>query len=369
MSQVVFLVCTGLGRINRGYESFARECYDALKNTPDFKLILFKGGGRKIAGEVIVPNAHRKSKLATFLARTLKKDAYLIEQFTYFLFLIPYIIVKQPKVIYYSDFLLGTYLWHLRKWLRFKYKILFSNGAPNGPPYKTEDHVQQLLPLYVENGLLAGTPPGKQTLLPYGVHIDKSKGAITVEQILTLRRAFGLPTEKKIIISVGVINTSHKRMDYLVKEFSTLDQNKYFLLLLGSSDDESNMVKALGAQLLPPTSYQIKQVVANQVPDYLSASNYFVLASLNEGLPRVLVEALGCGLIPIVHDYPVTRQTLGKYGIFKDLTKPGSLNQGLLETERLKYTKEEIIRYAWDHYSWFSLQAGYTNMLIKLLKT
>ncbi len=142
---VVFLVCTGLGRVNRGYESFTRECFEALKENNQFKLLLFKGGGKTKEHEFAITNLQRNNKLSILIAKLLHKNSYLIEQVSFCLFFLPHIIRKRPSIIYYSDFILGTYLWHLRKIFKFEYKLLFSNGAPNGPPYKTEDHVQQLL--------------------------------------------------------------------------------------------------------------------------------------------------------------------------------------------------------------------------------
>ena len=39
----VFLVCPTLGRINRGIESFTRECFDSLSKVSSLDVTLFKG--------------------------------------------------------------------------------------------------------------------------------------------------------------------------------------------------------------------------------------------------------------------------------------------------------------------------------------
>ena len=365
--KVVFLVCTGLGKINRGYESFSRECFDALNDIKDFKLYLIKGGGEKKESEIPILNFHRQSKFTLWLSRLVRKDPYIIEQFTFCFFLLPQIMRKKPAVIYYSDFILGTYLWHLRRLLKFKYKLLFSNGAPNPPPYKTEDHIQQLLPNYVFTGLQAETPEYKQTLLPYGINIDVKENIKRISQTEFLRKKFGLPVNKQIIISVGTINMSHKRMDYVIKEFSKLETDKYFLLLLGQTDKESAEVMDLAQQLLPPESYLIKGVPGKEVNHYMAAADYFILASTNEGLPRVLPEALGNGLLPIVHDYVVTRETLDIYGIFRDLTKQGCLHGALTEVNQKGLTKVNIINYSYKNYSWDNLKMNYKKMIEKVL--
>jgi glycosyltransferase involved in cell wall biosynthesis len=366
MKPVVFLACTGLGRVNRGYESFARECYDALKDSDEFQLYLLKGGGQRRAHEIVLPNFHRNSKMASWLGKLLKEESYLIEQFTFCISLLPLIFRKRPAVIYYSDFILGTYLWHLRRILKFRYKLLFSNGAPNGPPFKTEDHVQQLLPIYVCEATAGGTSLDKQTLLPYAININLPNNIDKIGRISILRKQLHLPLHKKIIISVGVINSYHKRMDYVVNEFANLDQNNYFLLMLGQINVQSGNVLKLAEENLCKENYLIRQVTSDEVSDYMAASDYFILASLNEGLPRVLPEALSNGLLPIVHDYTVTRQTLKQYGIYKDLTRPGALAEAIEEADHKELKKKDIINYSWENYSWEILIDQYKKMICGL---
>ena len=45
MKTKVFLVCSGLGKINRGFESFTQECFVALSSVTKLEVTLFKGGG------------------------------------------------------------------------------------------------------------------------------------------------------------------------------------------------------------------------------------------------------------------------------------------------------------------------------------
>ena len=60
----VFIVCSGLGRITRGFESFMQECFETLKEEPDLDVTLYKGGGHSAPREY--PNlelaARRKAR-------------------------------------------------------------------------------------------------------------------------------------------------------------------------------------------------------------------------------------------------------------------------------------------------------------------
>ena len=359
----VFLVCTGLGHINRGYESFARECYDALKTTKDFELYLIKGGGKSTGNEIVLPNLPRQYKATQLLARVLSFDSYQIEQITFCISLLPLIFKKQPVVIYYSDFWLGTYLWHLRKLLKLKYKLLFSNGAPNGPPFKTEDHVQQLLPVYLEQAIKQGAPASMQTLLPYGFNIDIEEHLNSLAKKENTREQLGFSSGQKIILSVGAINKHHKRMDYLINEIAKLGKD-YFLIIIGQFETEtSELIELASAKL--PGRHLVTNVAYEKVKDYYIAADYFVLASLNEGFGRVLIEALSYGLPCIVHDYINAKQVLGENGIYLDMQKDNALAE-YLEVTKLKSNPEFLIQAAHNYYSWDVLKNGYIKMVKQL---
>lgn len=362
----VFLVCTGLGRINRGYESFTRECFETLIKVNSFKLFLLKGGGNKSPQQRVPGHIPRNSPLAHFVSKITGKDRYFIEQFSFFIGMLPLLLRKRPDVIYYSDFQLGTFLWHLRRFLGFKYKLLFSNGAPNGPPYSRTDHVQQLLPYYMEIALAANEPEAKNTLVPYGIKMPATDGALH-EKVLAIKRKAG---GRKIILSVGAINSTHKRMDYVITEFAGLNRDEYFLVILGQFEDETKSIVALAEANLKRGDYLIDNVSSDEVNYYYQAADYFMLASLWEGFGRVLLEAAAIGLPVIVHDYVIARQVLGNTAFYMDMNKKGELAQRLQQADMLQWNntkKQQQIEYIREQYGWDSLSASYTKMINSLM--
>lgn len=361
----VFLVCTGLGHINRGYESFTRECYDTLKDAKEFKLYLIKGGGKSINNEFALPNLPRRKKIAIFLAKYFSTEAYTIEQFTFCLSLLPLILFKKPAVIYYSDFKLGTYLWHIRKLLNLRYKLLFSNGAPNGPPFKTEDHVQQLLPFYLEQAIKQGASAQMQTLLPYGFDINIEERLTSLNKKNIIRERLGFSNTQKIILSVGAINMHHKRMDYIVNEIAKLGSN-YYLVILGQFEVETEQLMSLAKNKLSGRC-TIANVSFDQVKDYYIAADIFVLASLNEGFGRVLIEAPSYGLPCIVHDYINARQVLKENSVYINMQKEDELSQYFLNNN-IESNKESLIKAAYKNYSWSVLKGNYISMILQLVK-
>ncbi len=364
---IVFIVCTGVGHINRGYESFTEEAFEALRDNDIFELYLLKGAGDKKDHEIRISCIKRKTKFAALIAKITRKEVYWIEQFSFLLGMLSSLVKHKPVVIYYSDFTLGTWLWQLRRFLWFKYRLLFSNGAPNGPPFTRMDHIQQLLKKYFDDAVSKGVSTDIQTILPYGFRIDTENSVQTEEGKKNIRKQFGLPRSKKIIISVGAINMHHKRMDYVIKEFSLLNAENYYLLILGQFEQQSKEVLKLASKLLKENSYKIIEVIPEHVKLYLAASDYFILASLNEGLPRVLPEALFAGLLPIVHDYTVTHQTLNSFGVFRDLQNKMVLGLAIDEVNKRNVDKLSLIKYTNERYSWQNLKQAYIDMILKCM--
>ena len=92
----VFLVCPGLGHIARGYETFARECFDALVPDDRLDLNLYKGAGPAADRERALW-CLRRNRLATrVLGKAIGRDAYYVEQTAFALGLIGQLMRRAP---------------------------------------------------------------------------------------------------------------------------------------------------------------------------------------------------------------------------------------------------------------------------------
>jgi 1,2-diacylglycerol 3-alpha-glucosyltransferase len=103
----VFIICSGLGHIKRGYESFTQECFEALSQEPLLDLTLFKGGGNSSEKEIALWNFPRNAPLTQQIARITEpvfgRGDYAIEQGSFFLSLLPHLYFKKPDVIYFRN--------------------------------------------------------------------------------------------------------------------------------------------------------------------------------------------------------------------------------------------------------------------------
>jgi glycosyltransferase involved in cell wall biosynthesis len=368
----VFIICSGLGHIRRGYESFTQECFDALAQDPAIDITLYKGGGKSSKKQIALWNLPRNSPWTRRVARIVtmairKAKPHLLEQVTFGFSLLLDIYFKKPDVIIFSQPNLGNMLWHWRRLTKRSYKLLFSNGGPWLPPgFERWDHVQQLVPIYLQAAIDFGEPAEKHSLLPYGVNIELELELLSSLDRLDLRRDLGLPAQQPLLLSVGAINKFHKRMDYLINEVANLPEPRPYLLLLGQEDAESAEIMAMGNNLLGSDNFQVRCVNQDQIHKYYKVADAFILASLREGLPRVILEAMSYGLICLAHDYGVTQFVVEDKKYLGDFNLNGSLAalipQALIESQD-RSIRHRIHRYVGDRFSWDILRSGYIDLI------
>lgn len=123
-----------------------------------------------------------------------------------------------------------------------------------------------------------------------GVNTDKYN-QINDSQKKKLRNKLGIPTEKKVFISVGAL-IKRKAPEVVIDGFLNMDKSSESLLfILGDGPLMKNceeMVKKYKNVILLGS--------INNVNQYLQASDYFISASTSEGLPNTVLEALSVGL-------------------------------------------------------------------------
>jgi glycosyltransferase involved in cell wall biosynthesis len=369
----VFLVCSGLGNINRGFESFTRECFEALSQDDSFDITLFKGGGKPCKKEITLWNLPREKWTSIQISRVVgrltgMRGPYFTEQLSFVFSLLPYIYFEKPDVIYFSDEQVGVLLWHWRRWTRQSYKLLFSNGGPTSEFHHLFrwDYAHQIAPTHLQDALDAGVSAEKQSLVPYGINIPAKGEFLTPSEREALRRKLGLPEKRPLMLSVGVIGKSHKRMDYVIRELAHLPEPRPYLVLLGQQDAESPEIFQLGNTLLGSEHFQIRTVAHHEVTDYYKIADAFAIASLYEGFGRVLVEGMSHGLPCLAHDHEIFHFALGKEGYLADFRVTGNLTslipQALAESH--EPTKRNLRHQsAYNRFSWEKLKPEYIHLI------
>lgn len=331
-TRVLFL-CTGVGRIGRGIETFFSNAFIGLKDTPSLDLTLVIGSGTPAPHQIRAFSLSRTGFLAAALAKLVHRNPYTVEQLSSLPSIACIIRRLRPHVVFSSEANLGMRLTKVRKLIGVPFRYIYSNGAPMRGPFPWADYVHQVTPLYRDLAIEDGDAPFRHILLPYGFTLSPQPPNRSLARRRSARKGLGLPESRPIILSVGWISRSHKRMDYVISEVAKLPEPRPLLVLLGHIDCGSEDVITYARQVLGASGVLIRSVPPSDVSRWYQAADVFVLGSLSEGFGRVYVEALSLGLPVFCHDYPVGHYVNGHHAVYGDFSKPGSLTH-LLSTHQ-----------------------------------
>ncbi|MGB9794641.1 glycosyltransferase [Caldisericum exile] len=143
--------------------------------------------------------------------------------------------------------------------------------------------------------------------------------------------------EYPIIIGVGRLNRE-KDFQTLIKAFSFIRKEvDARLVILGEGEERKNLENL--AKELGISEYLLMPGFVNNPYKYMSKSSVFVLSSIYEGLPTVLIEALSLGIPVVSTDCPSgPREILenGKYGKLVPVHNEIALARAIIEVLKNK---------------------------------
>jgi L-malate glycosyltransferase len=143
--------------------------------------------------------------------------------------------------------------------------------------------------------MYAGIPKERINTIPNAIDSDQFRFH---ENRGELRQRLELPANRSIVVAVGRL-TRPKGYPHLLSALALIPPNERPLtLIVGDGPDRYDLE-------LMATTLQLDNDVRflgnrSDVPDLLGAADAFVLASLWEGLPLALLEAMACGLPSVV---------------------------------------------------------------------
>jgi len=196
------------------------------------------------------------------------------ELFTIFLMKIqniPYVLWAQGSDVYFQS-----------KFKKFISKIVLKNA--DAVIALTEDMKNQLKNIYNREILI----------LPNGIDLSKFE-YLPKDNFYS---KFGFEKDTKIILYVGTFRPI-KGLKYLIEAMKILGDKQKRLVIIGhgkEKDDLESLVKNLG---LENCVTFIGKTPNQEVFRYMASSDVFVLPSLSEGFPIVILEAMASGL-PII---------------------------------------------------------------------
>lgn len=166
--------------------------------------------------------------------------------------------------------------------------------------------LQKLLPHYdlityqneIHVGALKKLFPGPLKKITMGVDFDR----FTPMDKMKCRSDLDFPLDKKIIVSVGRLNTL-KQNDQLIRLCVKLGEQFDFLLVIVGSPDEQQFMRDM-EQLAAPLAAKGKIRFAGykwgeELVKYYNSADLFIMTSQSEGGPVTSMEAIACG-IPVL---------------------------------------------------------------------
>ena len=118
-----------------------------------------------------------------------------------------------------------------------------------------------------------------------------------------LRQRLGLPLNKNIILSTGMMNTIKDPL-FVIESFIESRLTDTVLVMLGDGELEKQCKKYSSEKILFPGR-------VDNVKDYLYACDLFVSASKSEGLPYAVLEAMCTGIKIVLSDIPQHVEAVG----------------------------------------------------------
>ena len=145
---------------------------------------------------------------------------------------------------------------------------------------------------------------------------DKHFTPTVIYNPLTLKQGEAATGNSKKFLTIGRFTPLHKGIDLLIEAFNLIAKknNEWHLDIVGEGAEESTFKDLI-------IKYQLEDRITihpftNQIQDYYSHAQIYVLSSRWEGMPLVLVEAMSHGLPIISSDLPVSQEIMGDFGMY-----------------------------------------------------
>jgi glycosyltransferase involved in cell wall biosynthesis len=114
-----------------------------------------------------------------------------------------------------------------------------------------------------------------------------------------LRDKWHISQDKQVILTVCRLD-KNKAVDVLLKALQRLKENNVEVLIVGDGTERKNLEELTVSLKLQNKVTFLGLKNRRELLELYNLSDIFTLTSYSEGLPRVLIEAMACGCIPIV---------------------------------------------------------------------
>lgn len=184
---------------------------------------------------------------------------------------------------------------------------------------------------------------------PFGIKISKFNPNGKKNKVIKEKFA-----NKKIIVSTRNLEPIYN-VECLIKALpSAIKENENVVTLIcGSGSLENKLKKLVNSLGLNEHVYFLGRITHETMPEYLRSADMYVSTSLSDGTSISLLEAMSCGLFPIVTDIPANRPWIkhGENGFLFEKGDYNKLSELILEIiddgrliKNVAKTNQEIVK-------------------------
>ena len=177
---------------------------------------------------------------------------------------------------------------------------------------------------------------------------DQKFKPVVIYNPMTLKPGQKATGTSKRFLTVGRFTPLHKGIDLLIEAFHMFAEmeTEWTLDIVGEGPEETKYKRLIH-------DYNLEDRIhihpfTNQIQEYYSKAQVYVLSSRWEGMPLVLVEAMSHGLPIISSDLPVSQEIMGDFGLYFKNGNIKELAQRLEEATQLDWQakSEEALQIA-----------------------
>ena len=188
------------------------------------------------------------------------------------------------------------------------------------------------------------------TVIPNGFRSD----LFQPRNLSECRKVLKLPQGKKIILTVGNLEPV-KGQTYLIEAIRQVIRERKDILcvIIGSGKVHNTLTRQIRSLGLENYIMLAGGKPHNEIPLWMNACDLFVLPSLNEGNPTVMVEALGCGKPFVGTRVGGVPEIISsdQYGLLVEPANPDDLAEKILVALDREWDREAIAQYA-ERFTW-----------------
>jgi len=348
----ICVASSGLGHVLRGIEAWAQELGNALA-ARGLDVFLCKGAGTANADfERIIPCWKRNSaptrRLLNLIPRPLGwrlglGAGYGVEQTTFAWNLLWFLRRQRIDILHIQDPQVALLVQRAARAGVVRTRTLLNHGTEEPFEFLAKiDFLQHGAPWHQQMAEQAGVQKTTWTMIPNFVDIHKFSPGTSAD----LRTGFGIPEQAIVALVSSAIKTKHKRIDYLINEFSCArakcPELPLWLVLAGGRSEETECLLTLARQRLGQRVCFAIDYQPQAMPDLYRMADFLLHGSLMEMMPMALLEASASGLPCLCHRHPVMQWMVGPGGLPLNLQHRGTLAAAIVQVAQQHQLRREL---------------------------